>query len=351
MQKQINTELLRIILIILIIAHHLILNVFGLRDLLQNEYENVSFIFGAVNSFFIVPVNIFFLISGFYSIKLKYTKILNIILLVYFYHITINFLFVIFGKLPMSLEILKGFIFPISSYWFVLVYCILCVFAPYINLMLQNCDRLMVRNIIILGAFIFCGYSFLIDNPTIGINKGYSFVFAVYLYILGYYLRYYYVASKNKYRYLLIYIYTCLINALLVAVLIHFKKGNIVWNLYNYNNPLILLASISLFIFFMKVEIKSKYNYILKFSSSVFSVYIIHTTNILAKELNYLFSLIITNNFIVNLVFLILYSICIFILCASLDILLKIIFLKNFLNKISTLLINLNPKSVFNKIS
>jgi surface polysaccharide O-acyltransferase-like enzyme len=326
MKRELNTEILRILIMLFIIMHHMILNGFGLREIEMNNLEQLNIIWSGVNAFLVVSVNVFFIISGYYSIKFSLNKTVNIILVTYFYFIVINILFIILGKQDIGLELLKDIIFPVGSYWFILVYIILSIFSPYINLMLNNCNKVMIERLMICAIFVFSIYGFLVPNPAVGVNKGYSLVFAIFLYIIGYYLRNFFEWNKNKAFFLIVYLLTSGINGLIAMLLINIGKGPIAWTMYSYNNPLVLMGSIALFLYFKDIGIsyKKRSSIIISISSTVLAIYLIHSTPILST---YLFSLLkqFTNNtnLFFDIVILLTYSMLIFLISALVELLIR----------------------------
>lgn len=333
LKKDINTEICRITLMLFIIMHHLILNGVGLRKIESNLFDKTDIAYAALNAYLIVAVNIFFLISGYYTIKLKIKKIINISLIVYFYFIIINLIFLILGLEVFNLNIIKKMFFPISGYWFIFVYIILSLFSPLINIMLQNCSKYILKRYILISSLIFLFYDFTMQNSVLGINAGYSLTFSIYLYILGYYLRNYYNINISKNMLLLIYLISSGINGLLAVIFIYLNNGEIAWELYSYNNPLVLIGSVSLFLFFKSLVVKNekKNKIILEMSSIVLAAYIIHSTSILSNHIYLLFSKYINILTGINkTIVLLLYTVLIFISCYLIEIIRKSLFEKIF---------------------
>ena len=73
--RQSNIEILRIVAMLLIVLHHLC--IYGI--------ESGGFIIQALDSITIIGVNIFLLISGFFSIKLRWSSLLNLFFLCLFF--------------------------------------------------------------------------------------------------------------------------------------------------------------------------------------------------------------------------------------------------------------------------
>ncbi len=85
MERQRNINLLRIVSIFFITMHHLTINgIFNLDALSNGAYPTeileITFFASMLNAFLVVGVNIFFLISGYFQIKLSIKKIFSLII-------------------------------------------------------------------------------------------------------------------------------------------------------------------------------------------------------------------------------------------------------------------------------
>lgn len=241
-----GVDFLRIFLIILILFHHTMLRgTVCLRNLETGTFDRSLSIFAFLNCFTIVAVNCFFLISGYFGIKKNYHKLIKLVISVYLIYGIINIISILSGAQTIDGDLVIGLIFPLSQYWFVFVYLIFACITPYLE---QLLDSISVKEHVILTVIlvaVFCGYAFLIDNPTIGANRGYSLSFALVLYVIGNLLR------KNKiikprFYFFCGYIIASILNGILVILAIKFEYQTLAWKLFSYNNPFVLLGSISL---------------------------------------------------------------------------------------------------------
>lgn len=275
-------DFLRIVLILFIIFHHTILRgTVGLRSLESGNFniDQAPFVF--VNCFLIVAVNCFFLISGYFGIHKNYKKLIKFVCSVYFFYWVINIVALLLGVQTFTLELLKGLIFPISQYWFILVYLVLSFLAPYVEIMLETLDLADQRILICVLIVLWMGYCFLIDNVVLGANRGYSLNFAIILYIIGNYLRKRDFKIKSQDAFL-IYISSCVINGILVGVMLFFNKQLVIWKLYSYNNPLVVIGAVSLFLVFLQNDgqLMRKISYLGKYT---IYIYIVHSTPVFAN--------------------------------------------------------------------
>ena len=192
-RRQNNIELCRICVMLFIVIHHCIVSGLGLNDTLNGERECFSsstICLIVMNAFVIISVNVFFLISGYFGIKLSAQKIRRLLQEVLFYSLMIYGVCVVFGLEKLSLKnILKNTLFSLNNYWFVIVYVALVLISPTLNYAVEclkeyNCE---VQGLGIM-FFCLCVYGYVFSNgfsEYLGINNGYSLTFAAFLYITG----------------------------------------------------------------------------------------------------------------------------------------------------------------------
>lgn len=174
-------EMIRVVAMSLIIIHHFIYFCVP-ADII----DPTIYIF--INPFFYTGVNLFFLISGWFSIKLSIVKVLSFVFLVFFYDlVNIISCLVLNVQLPIE-DTLRNLIFPVSasSYWFLKVYLFLMVFSPIINKGLQNLSLNYLRALVIILSIVTMWSGCIGGN--ISNSNGFSFGQGIYVYILGYYL-------------------------------------------------------------------------------------------------------------------------------------------------------------------
>ena len=194
-------EILRIIAIILIIAHHF--GYYGGFDF--SGFENTSLIL--INKTWIdllmqiarVGVNLFVLISAFFlaeNNKFKIKKIIYLIFEILFFSITLGIVFLIINGKEFNFTTFKSIFFPLGSdvWWFMTSYLLLYVFSPFLNLGIRAMNKKMHLFLIILFMLI---WSFL---PTfLTLNYAFSiFGWFLTLYLTASYIKIYDVNIKVK---------------------------------------------------------------------------------------------------------------------------------------------------------
>lgn len=181
--RQSNMEALRIVAMSMILIHHFLLFSFKTEPFTDK-------LFNVVNPFFYCGVNIFFLISGYFGIKLKLQKVIRFVLIILVFNL-INIIAELAVGIHISVfGIIPNFIWPISNspYWFIKVYFLLMLSAPIINSALDSMDHRK------LGLTIL---AFTIALIWMKGNLGnHSYLNAAFMYCIGGYISRYDIATR-----------------------------------------------------------------------------------------------------------------------------------------------------------
>lgn len=272
--RESNFELLRIIAMIMVITLHYMGHggALGSTEFLSTNF----FISNLFESFSIYAVDIYVLISAYFmcksSINLK--KILKIWMQVVSYTVGVYVLISILGIAKFELKTLIKMFTPIISnqYEFVTAYIILIIFSPYLNKLISSLSKVEFKRLIIKIVLIFVifGSYFKISQIT----YSYLSTFIV-LYFIGAYIRNYLkIDEKNRMKYLAIYIICSAMIFIGRLVMIYLGKNHFASLLLSYNNVLVILGALGLFMFMKSISIKSKF--INNISLITFGVFLIH---------------------------------------------------------------------------
>ena len=277
--RQSNIELLRLVVMGMIVLHHFIFHGLGLfRNLYFDEpaimSERDTGLALIADSFLICAVNVFILISGWFSIKFKAKSFVKLFGICSIFGILGWWIFIAKNDIPIGggilLRIIKRAVFVISSktWWFIQLYFLLMFLSTPINKYFESASRKSL--IYTIGVFLFM-------NVYLGwiwgiefVKDGYNLFNFIMLYMIGRYLRLYWKNDYGKCRDLLVFIVASIATALLALLLNHF--GGNTYMALSYNSPFIIIASISLFLLFAKFSFKSKaINY---FAGSSLAIYL-----------------------------------------------------------------------------
>ena len=335
-ERKSSIELLRIICMLLIIAHHYACH--GGFDFINTPFSKKLFFVQCLYSGGKIGVNIFVLISGYFLCKTRFQwkKLLKLELEVIFYSIIIGGIFHIFYPEKESLENLIKEFTPLLSdnYWFYTAYFGMFLISPILNLLLEKLNKTMHLHIII--------SSFILWSIIPGVPKSNLLWFSI-LYFCGSYIRLY--SEDLKYQPKTYLLYGLLLYMAIFIYIYISGKNNYRNNIYkfgNYDNFLIVIISILFFIAFSKIDIGTN-KIINRISSATFGIYLIHDNNLIRP---FLWISILKNYSYINSKFIILHSLgsilVVFVLCLLIDLLRSCIFegIKNYCIKPLSLLLH-----------
>lgn len=271
-----NLEILRIISMCLVMMLHYIptrltpsaasLQTDFWETLLNLELRSLSF----------VAVNCFVLISGYFGIKWKIKSFSSLIFRILFWSAISYVLAVVLTPLILGeTYVYSGNLFAniFTIRWFIGAYLCLYVFSPVLNSFLDNVSQSK------LGCFLLAFYAL---STIFGwilksheFYEGMSMLALAGLYLIGGYIRRYElkVLQFNRFWDLAIYL---IIGIVLVIMSIIAYRFNATQSLYGYLNPLVIIQSVYLFLFFKKLDV-GKSGFINLIAASAFSVYLFHT--------------------------------------------------------------------------
>lgn len=276
--RESNIELLRIISMILVLLSHA-----SYTSLTPPTIADIStsldsaFLRVLAESFSVVCVNLFVLISGWYGIKVRWSRFAELIFQVVFISISIYALMRCLGLVQaISInEWLELLLIKHRGYWFVKAYMILYLFAPVLNAFVENVSREQLKTFLVAFFIIQIVYGFYHYGGWYA--GGYSPLSFMGLYLLARYMRLYpcRFTQFNKYMDLTLYFVISLLTAICSLALTWFYgKGSTV--LFLYSSPMVILSSVFFFLFFTKLSFQNRFvNWV---AASCFAVYLVHNS-------------------------------------------------------------------------
>ncbi|MCQ2440645.1 MAG: acyltransferase [Clostridia bacterium] len=285
-----NLEILRIISMLLIVAHHFAVHGFKIEETPISVNHYLLHIFESGGK---LGVSCFILISGYFMCRSKFTlnKLIKIISEVLFYSLVIVLIFYktfssanFVGKLFLFIRTM----FPIGNgaYWFMTDFIVLMLISPLLNKALHT-DRITVKRTILTFFIIWS-----VMPSLIGVSYGFNELgWFVVLYFIAGYIREYGSFSNEKplknfmlsSLILIMAIFAKIVCCRLNNMGIGFFE-NYGYIFLNLNSPFILISAIELFVGFLKLKPYSS-KIINIISSATFGVYLIHDNNIVRPYL------------------------------------------------------------------
>ncbi len=230
---------------------------------------------------------------------------------------------------PLGFDVAKSLIFPFCKYWFVNVYILLYVLSPVLNVGIEALGKRQA--LLFMGFFtvFVCLLGFLSETEAsfLGLNNGYSLVFAIYLYYMGRMMYKYNLGKLQQKFQVAAWVSSTGFTAVGCAVMIMIKRADFAWKLFSYNQIFIVLASINFLWIFLNMPEKNDNEVYQALAKHTLPIYYIHTCMIFSYYRNQPLQWMSENTgLIAQIVFLILYAVAIFILCAEIDKIKQIIF-------------------------
>lgn len=273
-----NIELLRIVAMFLVLVVHS--DFFSLSAPTSMEIANSpkqSYIRIFIESFSIVCVNVFVMISGWFGIRPRLKNVSSFLYQCIFFLFGIYFLSILLGKESFSKDGLS-YCFLLQPWnWFIKAYLFLLILSPVLNLFIAGVKK-KTAIVVIFFFFLFQSvYGWYFDSVN-WFAGGYSTISFIGLYILMQYKRKYMNLKKLS---SIVYFSSFLSTAILLTVLFVVFEGkrDIV---FMYNNPLVIFSSYCFFMTFERMKIKNKIVNLI--ASSSFAVFLLHTNPFVCKQ-------------------------------------------------------------------
>lgn len=287
-----NIELLRIVLIIMVIAHHYVVNS-GIKEFFTPAKMSAKMIgieiFGCGGK---IAIDGFIIITGFFMCKQSVTllKWCNLVVKYAFYLLVINGAFLIVGYYPLGkYNLLYGFVPFIKNYGtgydsFVALYLALFLLIPFINKLINAMNKkemIILLSILIALYSIFSTFFFQIDS------EGYLFVidnfeglgWYITVYLIGAFIRKYGNKKWDNFRVGLV---GTIISAVVICISIYVFNYTMKIDIYHFvigaNKFMAITMAIMLFILFKNINIKNS-KIINTLSKTTFCILLIHANS------------------------------------------------------------------------
>ena len=270
-ERDSNIELLRIVCMLFILIHHFIVHSLApglmVRDGDINPYRIACIV---INGFVYVGVNCFILISGYYGIKFKLRSLFNLYCICVFFALLAALMKACVTDVQVNKSLLYTILLPFShsDWWFIKCYVALFLIAPVLNKAAQNLGRKEFITVIVLLTVlnIYLGYYWHQHN-----SDGYNLMQFIYVYLIGAFLRRFPLKRLDRKYSMILYLSGALLWSLISILSVKWRVPH--WVPFYYNNPLVILATVGLFVFMTRIEIRSVA--VNTIASSVLAAYLI----------------------------------------------------------------------------
>lgn len=280
-QRLSNLELFRIIVMMMIVAHHYVVNS-GLLEIIKeaplSSKSLFAYLFGAWGK---TGINCFVMITGYFMCKsdISKQKFLKLLLEIYFYNIIITLIFLLSGYTEFSGTLVFYAFVPIAGFSENFVPCYLFFFLciPYLNKLIRELSRKQHLYFILLLLFVF---SIIGTVPKIGTRMNYVSWFCV-VYLISSYIRFYDFPLKiNHLGWLLCSIVSLILSMVSIIAIVKMGKPDFCYFfICDANKIMSITTAICFFMWFKDLKIPQSKN-LNSIASSVFGVLLIHTNSI-----------------------------------------------------------------------
>lgn len=265
-----SIELLRIIAILGVLLCHVGM-VSGMLPTSGEIGRNPSA--SIINIFYlslsIGSVDVFVLISGWFGIKATKRGLARFLYQVFFLIWIILIFFAIYSPQAINSSTLKGSFCIYDGYWFIVAYLGLYLLSPILNAFCEKATRTQFQFLLISLYAFQCYFTWL--TGYIDYYKGYGITFFCILYLTARYIRLYNVKLIQDHGGA---IFSAITIAITIITALGLRYTGTALRMLRYDNPMVIISSLGVLMFFLKWQFKSKI--VNRLAMSVFAVYIIH---------------------------------------------------------------------------
>lgn len=247
--RQSNIELCRIASIVFILLVHSAFATNGFPTTLSAS----SLWLIILESISIIGVNVFILISGYFSIKLKPQTIYTLVIACAFYYILLTGTSVVLGE-PFKI---KSLLFVSYSHYFILDYLGLALLSPILNTFAENANKKAFFSTLLMLLAYQTYFGYIPGASSTEFDLGYSLMSFTILYLIARYIKLYGAHKVIKEFSGSLYIIATALLAFAICICIKTNHNGAVHLLIAYNNPLVIFSAVCFFLYFEKQTIPS----------------------------------------------------------------------------------------------
>lgn len=279
-QRNSNLELYRIIVMMLIVAHHSVYHSGVMEDMAQNPLNMKSVFYYILGMWGKTGIDCFVLITGYFMCKshITFQKYLKLFLEVVFYNVMIYAIFMFFGKLQFSVT---GFLFSVFPFQeidglFVPCFLLFYLFIPYLSILVSHIDKLMHARLVLLCLAI---YSLTITLPHFQVTMNHITWYCVLFFIASYIRNYGLLPSISNQKWGGITLLCVILSILSVMCVVYFDarlgKQTPPFKYVSPSGICAVLTSVSSFMYFKDLKIRNS-RFVNRVAASTFGVLLIH---------------------------------------------------------------------------
>lgn len=291
-KRMANIEALRLVAMMMVVSLHY-LGKGGLLGKLDGPLSGKDHTAWLLESFSIVAVNVYVLISGYFLVETKFRikRVITLVLQILFYSCLIPVILILTGQLSfgeLTLYDIWQCIFPVQmkQYWFMSAYVLLFLLTPLLNAAVHAVKKEQLLGVI---ALLLCVESFgktVIPARLALDNEGYDALWFMTVYLIAAYIRLYGIPFlEKKNRAAVCYVLSCLgIYGLIMLIrglcLVTGRFEDFMTSPVAYNHLLTIWAAVALFYAFRNWEFGKKESglsaFVCRIAPYSLGVYLLH---------------------------------------------------------------------------
>ncbi len=285
-----NLELLRCVAMMMVVALHFLDKGKLLPKLSEADMETAGYAAWLLESFCIVAVNVYMLISGYFLCvsSFKLSRLLSLYLQVWFYSVIFGLIGGVTGiaaGTSFDIHYLLTLVFPISMghYWFLTAYFYLYLFLPFIGRAVAQMNQRQLQISTGLLFFAFCLLKSVLPLRLEMDGKGYDCLWYLCVFLAAAYFRRFGVPPlEKKGRGILLYLLGCLLifGGSMGLRAVYLKTGSfglMLTMFVEYNHIFPFLAAAGLFAAFLRLKVtKTAAAFAVKAAPYTLGVYLLH---------------------------------------------------------------------------
>lgn len=323
-ERNIGIDLLRIFAMLCVVLVH-VLSHGGAMEAAALVGGGRYYALKLIQVFGYCAVPVYAIISGYVGVgrKSKFSNLFSLMFTALFYTILFSAIFYFLKPDEVGVrEMLKAMI---PDYWYLLCYCGLFLFMPFLNHILETLEQKTLFQILLLIFVIFSCTSpifMAMGRDPFGLLEGFSVLWLIVFYLVGGYLKLYGICKTKIKTKMSLLLFGCILLTFLSKVatnLLGYGNMNL---LYHYLSPTIFLAAIALVTLFANMKIGCEGKHIITYLSTfTFAIYLIHQQELVNMYcIQNQFSWVVNYHFLLSVILVIACSLAIYILCTIIDI-------------------------------
>lgn len=284
-----NMELLRCIAMMMIVVLHYLGKGNILADLSGQDNPVYSMVAWIIECICIVAVNVYMLISGYFSrtSSFRLSRLVKLYLQVWVYSVLIGFLAYFVGIYPadeFSFHYILTLIFPITMghYWFMTAYVFMYVLMPLFGMAIRNMNKKQMQVTIVILLILNCVLKSVTPARLEMDGQGYDFMWYLCVFLIAAYIGRFGYRVTHWIQGATIYALGVILtfSELMILHAIYVRTGSLEHIMkisIEYNHIFPLIASVGLFLMFLNINIKGKIAHVInRIAPYTLGVYLLH---------------------------------------------------------------------------